>query len=302
MKIAITGASGLVGRALAARLAAAGHQVAGFGRGGAQAEGWPEPGQVARYRWNLMEQAPTPPLLGEAEAVVHLAGETVAQRWSQEAKLRIFNSRQTGTRNLVNALAGACYRGALVSASAVGFYGSRGDELLEESAGPGQGFLAEVCQAWENAALSAAPYGMRVVRARIGVALTADGGALRKMLPPFRLGLGGPVGAGAQWMSWIHLLDLVRLLQWMVEEPVSGAFNAVAPEPAQNVDFAAALGRTLHRPAQLGAPEWILRAALGEMSQVVLGSQRAVPNAALEAGFRFDFPSLGPTLEDLLRR
>jgi len=231
-----------------------------------------------------------------------LAGENVAQRWTAESKQRILESRVTGTRNLVRALAKLPRKpGALVCASAIGYYGSRGDETLAESSPPGAGFLPEVCAAWEGEAQAAEAFGMRVVRIRIGIALDPRGGALKRMLPPFRMGAGGKLGDGRQWMSWIHLDDLAELFRFAVENPISGPLNGVAPSPLRNADFTRELARALGRPALFPVPRFALRALFGEMSGVLLSSQRVVPEAAEAAGFRFRFPELGPALADMLK-
>ncbi len=233
---------------------------------------------------------------------MHLAGENVAQRWTGDAKRRIRESRELGTRRLVCALARLPRRpSALVCASAIGYYGSRGDEILTESSAPGAGFLPEVCMAWEREAVAAEALGIRVVRVRIGILLDAGGGALQRMLPPFRLGVGGRLGDGRQWMSWIHRDDLSELFRLAVEKPIRGPLNAVAPNPLANAGFTRELARAVHRPAVFPAPEFALRLMFGEMSEVLLSSQRVAPNAAASAGFVFRFPHLGPALADLLR-
>jgi uncharacterized protein (TIGR01777 family) len=208
-----------------------------------------------------------------------------------------------GTRNLVEALAALPRRPeALICASAIGYYGSRGDEVLTESSAPGSGFLPEVCVAWEREALAAEAFGIRVVRVRTGVVLDANGGALVRMLPPFRMGLGGRLGSGRQWMSWIHLEDLAALFQFAVESQVRGPLNAVAPNPVTNSDFTRELAHALRRPAVFPVPEFALKMLFGEMADVLLASQRVAPAAAEAAGFRFRFPQLAPALESLLRR
>jgi hypothetical protein len=280
MNIAISGASGLIGRHLLKSLAAAGHTLRALGRHTSQAEG-----------------------LREAEIVIHLAGEPIAQRWTGAAKRRIRESRVAGTRSLVEALAALPRRPeALICASAIGYYGSRGDEILTESSAPGAGFLPELCVAWEREALAAEALGMRVVRVRTGVVLDAHGGALQRMLPPFRMGLGGRLGSGRQWMSWIHLEDLEGLFQLAVEHPVRGPLNGVAPHAVTNLDFTRELARALRRPAVFPIPEFALRLLFGEMADVLLASQRVAPDAALAAGFRFRFPQLAPALAALLGR
>jgi hypothetical protein len=278
MKIAITGASGLIGRRLLTTLASQGHSP-----------------------YALSRHAYTEEALREADAVVHLAGESVAQRWTADAKRRILESREAGTRSLVRTLAKLPRRpGVLVCASAVGYYGSRGDETLTEASAPGTGFLPEVCVAWEREAQAAEALGIRVVRMRIGMALDRRGGALKSILPVFRMGAGGKLGDGRQWMSWIHLDDLAALFRFALENPVAGPVNAVAPQPVTNADFTRELARALRRPALFPAPKLALRLLFGEMSEILLASQRAVPQAAQAAGFGFRFPELGPALADLL--
>ena len=298
MKIAISGASGFIGRRLLKTLANAGHELHVLSRHA----GTNLPPGVRLSIWNPATGEPPPDSLRDAEAVVHLAGENIAQRWTPEARRRIRESRVEGTRNLVRALSRLPSRpGALICASAIGYYGSRGDEVLTESSPAGEGFLTEVCLEWENEALAAESLGMRVVRMRTGVALDARGGALARMLPPFRLGVGGRVGDGRQWMSWIHLDDLAELFRFAVERPMRGAVNGVAPNPAPNSEFTRALAGALRRPALLSVPGFALRALLGEMADLLLGSQRVVPNAAETAGFLFRFRQLEPALADLLK-
>ena len=273
MNIAITGASGFIGRHLLKSLAQAGHS----------------PRALSRH-------AP----LVESDVVIHLAGEPVAQRWTSAARQRILESRVAGTRNLVQALARLPRKPeALICASAIGYYGSRGDEILTESSAPGSGFLPEVCVAWEREAQAAEAFGIRVVRVRTGIVLDAHGGALARMLPPFRMGAGGRLGSGRQWMSWIHLEDLVGLFQFAVESQVRGPLNAVAPNPVTNSDFTRELARALRRPALFPVPEFALRLLFGEMAAVLLASQRIAPGAAGAAGFPFRFPQLAPALESL---
>jgi uncharacterized protein (TIGR01777 family) len=280
MTISISGASGFIGRHLMKSLAQAGHSLRALSR-----------------------HAPPAESLREADAIIHLAGEPVAQRWTAAAKQRILDSRVVGTRNLVEALGRLTRRPeTLICASAIGYYGSRGDEVLTESSAPGSGFLPEVCVAWEREAQAAEAFGIRVVRVRTGVVLDANGGALVRMLPPFRMGLGGRLGSGRQWMSWIHLEDLAALFQFAVESQVRGPLNAVAPNPVTNSDFTRELAHALRRPAVFPVPEFALKMLFGEMADVLLASQRVAPAAAEAAGFRFRFPQLAPALESLLRR
>jgi len=283
VKITISGASGLIGRRLMKNLTAAGHSMHVLSRHA----GTNLPPGIKLSVWDPLKNQPPAESLGDADAVIHLAGEPVAQRWTADAKRRIRESRVAGTRNLVQALARLARKPeVLICASAIGYYGARGDEVLIETSAPASDFLAQVCQAWENEAQAAGPLGLRVVRVRTGVVLDTRGGALPKMLPPFRLGVGGRLGDGKQWMSWIHLEDLAALFQFALNRPVSGALNGVAPSPAINSEFTRALAQALHRPAIFPVPEFVLKALFGEMSQVLLASQRVAPAAAEAAGFR----------------
>ncbi|MBM3746613.1 MAG: TIGR01777 family protein [Acidobacteria bacterium] len=295
MKIALTGASGFIGRRLIERLRAGGHALHVLGRraaAGLPFSFWDAGG----------ENLPPEESLREADAVVHLAGEPVAQRWTAEAKRRIRATRVDGTRRLVDALARLARRPAVLAcASAIGIYGSRGEEILDESSTPGDGFLAGVCQEWEQAAAGAEALGVRVARLRIGVVLGRDGGALARILRPFKVGFGGRLGNGRQWMSWIHLDDLVELLRFAVETPaLRGPVNAVAPGAVTNAEFTRHLAAELNRPAPFPVPAFTLRAIFGEMASVLLDSQRVAPTAALSAGFRFGHPELAPALRQLL--
>jgi hypothetical protein len=280
MNIAITGASGFIGRALVSRIANLGQTTRGIST-----------------RSRIAHSA-----LNGCEAVIHLAGEPVAQRWTAAAKERIRNSRVEGTRNLVQAIAAMDTKrpSVLVSASAIGYYGSRGDEILTEDASPGADFLSEVCLAWEQEAREAEKLGVRVVTPRFGVVLGQGGGALQMMLPAFRLGAGGRIGSGTQWMSWIHVDDLVNLITFAVSHAaLQGPANATAPNPVTNGDFTRELAQALHRPALIPVPEFALRLLFGEMSSMLTGSQRAIPRAALDAGFKFRYSDLGSALAAL---
>jgi uncharacterized protein len=298
VRITISGASGFVGRRLLKTLAEGGHALHVLSRHA----GTNLPNNVALSVWDPMKAAPPRDSLADADVVIHLAGEPVAQRWNPEVKQRIRESRVGGTRRLIEALAALPHRPkVLVCASATGYYGSRGDETLEESSAPGAGFLAEVCAAWEKEARTAADLGLRVVCVRTGIALDPRGGALARMLTPFRMGVGGRLGSGRQWMSWIHLADLVELFRLAVEKPIEGPLNGVAPFPVSNAEFTRELTSALHRPALFPVPPIALRLLFGEMAGVLLDSQRVIPRAAEAAGFRFRFPQLGPALADLLR-
>ena len=278
MNIAITGGSGFIGRALADRLQGAGHSVTSIS----------------------LRNAPGPEAFAGCDAVVHLAGEPVAQRWTAAARERILDSRVEGTHSLVKKLRSQPPR-VLVSASAVGYYGSHGDETLTEEAAPAADFLGQVALSWEQEARIAETFGARVVTPRIGVVLGRGGGALARMLPPFRLGVGGRLGNGRQWMSWIHLDDLVALIEFALATPaLSGPVNAVAPNPVTNAEFARELAAVLHRPAIFPVPAIALRVLFGQMSQVLLGSQRVIPEGALRGGFRFRYENLGAALRQIL--
>jgi hypothetical protein len=254
-------------------------------------------------RWDPMQGPPPPEAFAGIDAVLHLAGESVAEgRWTAAQKARIRDSRVVGTRNLVQGIAQAAQKPAvLVSASAVGYYGNRGDEELTESASPADDFLAQVCVDWEREALAAEKLGVRVVTARTGIVLGAGGGALGKMLFPFKLGAGGPLGNGRQWMPWIHVADLARLYVHAAETAaIRGAMNAVAPNPVRNSEFTKALARQLHRPAFMPAPYFGLRLAFGEFAQVLFASQRVIPRVALESGFVFQYPEIAGALREIL--
>jgi len=289
MQIAISGASGFVGRHLTKVLEASGHSVLRLGR---SAKG---PGQ---RQWDPMAGPPDlktdPPL----DAVIHLAGEPVSQRWSQKVKDRIRDSRVIGTRHMVEAIRNLAVKPkVLVNGSATGWYGDGGDRVLDESEAAGNGFLADVCREWEAEADAAAKLGVRVVKIRTGIALGPDGGALAKMLLPFRLGLGAKLGDGKQWMSWIHIDDLTGMMQFAAEnEKASGAWNGVAPAPATNAAFTKELAAALHRPAIFTAPEFLVKLGAGEMAQIVFASQRCSPKAPQAAGFEFRYPELGSAL------
>jgi uncharacterized protein (TIGR01777 family) len=243
---------------------------------------------------------PATDALAGRDAVVHLAGESLAQRWSEAAKRRILESREQVTRTLVAALPGTGVQ-ALVSASAVGYYGPRGDEPLDEDAPPGDDFPARVCVAWEREARAAEQHGVRVVTVRTGVVLDAAGGALSKMLLPFRLGVGGPVAGGRQYLSWIHVDDVVGIyLAALDGADWRGPVNATAPEPVTNREFSRALGRALRRPAVLPVPGLALRALYGEMATIVTTGQRALPRAAQRHGYAFAHPQLDEALRAAL--
>ena len=298
MKITITGASGLIGRRLMKLLAGQNHSLHVLSRHA----GTNLPAGVKLSSWLPHQGEPPAEAVREADAVIHLAGEPVAQRWSTEVKQRIRDSRVVGTRNLVQALAKLPHRpGILICGSAVGYYGSRGDETLVESSAPGSGYLADVCVEWENEAMAAEPLGIRVVRLRTGVVLDPRGGALQRMLPPFRMAVGGKLAAGKQWMAWIHAQDLVGIIQYALDHPLRGPVNGVAPYPVVNADFAKTMAAAVHRPAIFPVPGFALHLLFGEMAGMLLASQRVIPKEAEAAGFRFRFPQLTQALADLLK-
>jgi len=294
MRITLTGATGFLGTELVGLLQKDGHDLRFLSR---KATGSP-----AHFAWDPITAPPPAASLEGADAVIHLAGEPVAQRWTDDVKRKIRLSRVQGTNNLVAALTALPVRPkTLICASAIGYYGSRGGDVLTEPAAAGTGFLPEVCVEWEQAAGAARALGIRVVTPRIGVVLGKEGGALKKMLPPFRLGAGGPLAGGRQWMSWIHVEDMVRLIAFALNtQALEGAVNAASPAPVTNAGFTRALGAALHRPAFFPVPEFALRALYGEMAGILLDSQRAIPAAAQAAGFQFLHPSLAETLRGLL--
>lgn len=296
MRIAISGSSGFVGRAVVADLRQAGHEVVPLLRPGVV-----QPGAAA---WDPATGALDHAALGRVDAVVHLAGENVAGgRWTDARKRRIADSRGPATERLCASFAALPQPPrVLIAASATGIYGSRGDEELDERSTLGTDFLAGVARAWEAGTEPLRAVGTRVVNLRLGMVLDPSGGALRKMLPPFRLGLGGRLGSGRQWMSWITRDDLLRVVRLALEQDsLAGPVLAVAPEPVPNARFTAALGTALHRPAWLPVPAPVLRLLFGEMaSALLLGSQRCRPAALLQTGFRFGQPAVGPALRHLL--
>lgn len=298
MNVFVTGATGLVGRATCAALLAKGHAVTALTRG--EGAGSALPAGVQPVRGDPSRAGPWLEALARCGACVHLAGAPVAEgRWTPERKRVIEGSRVESTA-VIAGLIGARGPQVLIQGSAVGYYGSRGQVLLDESAAPGVDFLAGVTQRWEAAAAPARKRA-RVVLLRTGLVLSPDGGALPKLARPFRFFVGGPVGDPRAWKPWIHLADEVGLILWALEEPrAAGPLNACAPEPARNGDFARAIGAALGRPSLFPVPDLAIRALMGELADVVLASQRAVPKGALALGYRFRFPELGPALKDLL--
>jgi uncharacterized protein (TIGR01777 family) len=293
-RILISGASGLIGSALAPFLHSHGYEVLRLVRREARA-----PDEV---QWDPKSSI-SPQLVSGFEAVIHLSGESVAGRWNTAKKRRIRDSRVVSTRNLSQALTGAETKPAVfVCASAIGFYGSRADEILSEASPPGAGFLAEVSQEWEGATKPASDAGIRVVNLRTGIVLARNGGALKAMLLPFRFGLGGRIASGRQWWSWIHIEDLVSAVAHIIrEQSPRGPVNLTAPNPVTNAEFTRALASALHRPAIINAPAFAVRLAFGEFAdEGVLASARVLPKKLIDAGFKFRFTGLDDALSSLV--
>lgn len=301
MRVVITGGTGLIGRALAAELWGAGHDVVVTSRSPEKAAGFPL--GVSVRGWDAASAGALRPLVEGADAVVHLTGESIAGgRWSAARKRRIRASRTDSTRAVAEALAGTAARPAvLLQGSAVGIYGARGDEEIDEDSALGTDFLAEVCREWEAAGARVEELGVRRVVARTGIVLAERGGALQKMALPFKLFAGGPLGSGGQWVSWIHLADEVAALRHLLSQPETrGTFNLTAPQPLTNRDFSRELGRALRRPSFAPAPGFVLRLVLGEMATMLLTGQRVVPRRLLAAGYTFRHPTAERALADLL--
>lgn len=298
MKVLVTGATGLVGQALLNKLTDQGHQVIAITR--SQRKSAQQLKRCEKVIEHNLDQSPfSPDLISGVDAVIHLAGENVAaQRWNEEVKERILSSRKTGTENLIKSLPPGIK--VFISASAIGFYGDRGEEILSEESQMGSGFLAEVCQQWEGASQS---FPGRRVLMRTGVVLSPQGGALAKMKIPFMVGLGGPLGKGEMWMSWIHLDDLVDLfILALSDSKISGVYNAVAPEPVQNLEFSRSLAAVMRRPLGPAVPLFVLKMAMGEMSSVLLASQRVMPARLLQQKYNFRYQDVTQALMNLLHK
>jgi uncharacterized protein (TIGR01777 family) len=297
MKLVVTGATGFIGTALCARLLEQGHTLTLFTRGS------PRDADTTAKRWvhwtpgTLREWATA---LDGVDGVINLAGEPIAEKkWTHTQRHRIERSRIDGTNSLVQAIAKAAVRPKfLISASAVGYYGPRGDESVTEETSPGDDFLSQVCREWEEEAKKAEQLGLRVVRLRTGIVLGSGGGALQKMAKPFKFFVGGPLGSGQQWMSWIQLEDHVRLILELIENTqASGPVNATAPNPVRNKEFCQTLGKVLHRPCWAPVPGFALRIVLGDMAEMLLTGQRVFPAAAQRLGFQFRYPNLEEALK-----
>jgi len=298
MRVTVTGATGRIGRHLVAALKQRGDEVTALSRDPDKAT---ELLGVEAFAWDLKEDAAPKEALTGRDAIVHLAGEDVGQRWTKEVKAEILDSRERGTRNLVHTIFDTKPRPkALICASASGYYGAHKDEIVDESGAPGNDWLAEVTARWERQA-DTAKIGTRTVVVRTGIVLDAEGGALAKMLPPFKAGIGGPIGSGKQYMPWIHLDDLVGIYLAAIDSPsFQGPINASAPEPVTNKAFAKALGHAIHRPALAPVPGFTIKLLYGEMAQIVLTGVRIVPGRVAELGYEFQHPQLDAALTDTL--
>jgi uncharacterized protein (TIGR01777 family) len=301
VKVLVTGASGFIGSSLCDSLLVRGDTVVGLARDPKRAR-QTNP-RVEWHAWQPTLERPLAKAFEGVDGVVNLLGEKINQRWTDEAKQRIMESRRTGTHNLVGTIAGLEHKPrVLVSQSAIGFYGDRGEAIVDESSEPGEGFDAEVVREWEKAAHEADGTGVRVVVVRTGHVLDPGGGFLGQLLPPFRLGVGGPLAGGAQYVSWVHVEDEVGILLWALDnEKVIGTINSTAPNPVTNRVFSKALGKALGRPAFVPVPGITLDLMYGkEFGAVLRGGQRVLPRRALDLGYEFQHPELDEALEDLL--
>ena len=301
MRVLVTGASGMIGSSLCDALLVRGDEVVGLTRDAARARATNP--TVSWHGWVPALERPPEEALTGIDGVINVVGESINQRWTEEAKRRIRDSRVTATHNLVQAISAADPQPkVLVSQSAVGYYGDRGDAIIDEDTPPGASFDARLCVDWETEARAAEKAGVRVVVTRSAPVLDRRGGLLKPLLLPFRLGLGGPIAGGGQYLPWIHIEDEVRILLWVLDDDkATGTINATAPQQVTNREFAHTLGRVLRRPAVLPAPKTALRLALGgELADAVAGGQRVVPRRALDLGFEFRHPELEPALHAAL--
>jgi uncharacterized protein len=301
VRVLVSGASGFIGSALCDALLARGDSVIGLSRDPQRARGT-NPG-VIWHAWEPTLERPPAAAFENVDGVVNLEGEKINQRWSEDAKRRIMESRRTGTRNMIAAIAGLERKpSVLVNGSAIGFYGDRGDSIVDESAESGVGYDAEVVREWEAAAQEAEALGLRLVVVRTGHVLDPRGGLLGELLPPFKLGLGGPIAGGRQYMSWVHIDDEVGILLWALDnERVRGTINSTAPNPVTNREFSQAIGRALGRPASIPVPGFVLDLKFGgEFGKVLRGGQRVMPRRALDLGYEFRFTEIDAAMRNLL--
>jgi len=301
VKVLVTGASGFIGSALCDALLARGDTVVGLSRDPQRARATNP--SVVWQAWEPTLERPPAAAFENVDGVINLEGEKINQRWTDDAKRRIMESRRTGTRNLIAALAGLERKPrVLVNQSAIGFYGNRGDAMVDESAESGEGYDAEVVREWEAAAGEAESVGVRLVIVRTGHVLDPSGGLLGELLTPFKLGVGGPIAGGRQYMSWIHIDDEVGILLWALDnERVSGTVNSTAPHPVTNREFSHAIGRALGRPASVPLPGFVLDLKFGgEFGRVLRGGQRVMPRRALDLGYKFHYPEIDGALKNLL--
>lgn len=301
MRVLVTGASGFIGSAICDSLLDRGDSVVGLTRDPDQARS-ANP-HITWHAWQPMRERPPPEAFEGVDGVVNLVGERIDQRWTEESKRRIMESRRTGTRNLVATIAGLDAKPAvMVSQAAIGYYGDRGDEPVDEDAGPGQGYDSEVVREWESAAREVEASGVRLAIVRTGHVLDPRGGFLGELLLPFRLGVGGPLAGGRQYVSWVHMADEIGIHLWALDnEGVTGVVNATAPNPVTNREFSKALGRALNRPAVMPVPGLVLDLKFGrEFGQVLRGGQRVIPRRTRELGYEFRFEDVDDALGDLL--
>ncbi len=300
MRLVVAGGTGFIGAALCSRLLELGHSLTLLTRSASSGAISPNKRSLS---WNPASPGPWEEALNGSDGVINLAGEPIAKRWTERQKELIASSRIDATRALVTAIGKAKEKPKfLLNASAVGYYGARGDETLTEDAGSGNDFLSRVCIAWEKEAIKAEDYGLRVIRLRTGIVLGKGGGALAKMLLPFKLFMGGPLGSGNQWMSWIHLEDEIALILFLLEHAdAHGAINATAPNPVTMQEFCKTLGDAVNRPSWAPVPAFALRLLLGEMAEMLLTGQRVLPEQAQKLGYSFRYPTLHEALEACIR-
>lgn len=301
MKVLVTGASGRIGKALCDELLARGDEVVGLTRDPEKARA--AQSQITWHAWEPTLERPAEAAFEGVDGVINLVGEKINQRWTDEAKVKIMDSRKVATHNLAGTIESLATKPkVMVSQSAVGYYGDRGDEPLDESSAPGESFDASVCVEWEKAAHEVEAAGVRLAIVRTGQVMETGGGILGELLLPFKLGLGGPLAGGNQWVPWIHLSDEVGILIWALDsESVSGVVNGTAPNPVTNVEWSKALGRALHRPAVLPIPGFAVEVKFGrEFGKVAQGGQRVLPRRTQELGYAFKYPEIDAALRDLV--